>query len=100
MEMAPKYLGRSKAAVGARLRISREAYGLDQMTFAKKAGLKSSTYNQYERGVNHPQIEAGLALKDAFRLSLDWVYDGDPSGLSYKLHEAILSAMRLRSEHE
>lgn len=98
MQLPEKYLGRSKSAVGARLEVSRQAYGRDQQTFAKKAGIKTSTYNQYERAVNLPALDAAMALKDTYRLSLDWIYDGDPSALSHNLHEAILSAIKLRAE--
>lgn len=96
MTLDPKFVGRDKTAVGARLELTRHAFGLDQQAFAARANLKASTYNQYERGVNYPQLAAALALKDAFGLSLDWIYDGDPSALSYRLHEAIVAASGLR----
>ena len=90
------YEGREKDAVGARLELSRQAVGLDQRTFARNAGIKSSTYNQYETGKNMPQIAAAHALCDSYRLSLDWIYRGEMSGLPQQVHSAIAAVRRLR----
>lgn len=91
-----QYDGRSKADVGARLELTRHAVGLDQQTFAAEAGLKASTYNQYETGKNMPQLAAAHALCDQYRLSLDWIYRGEMSGLSQNVHSAIASVRRMR----
>lgn len=91
-----RYEGRDKIAIGARLELSRQALGMDQRSFAGGAGIKTNTYNQYETGTNRPQIDAALALKDHYRLTLDWIYAGDMSGLSNHLHSAIANLRRLR----
>jgi len=80
---------RSKAGVGERLRITREALGLPQKEFADRAGLAANTYNQYEQGRNMPSLDAAQSLCDHHNLTLDWIYRGDPSGLRYQLADAI-----------
>lgn len=93
-----EYDGRDRTAVGRRLELTRQALGFDQQTFAREAGLKASTYNQYETGKNMPQIVAAHALCDRYRLSLDWIYRGEMDGLSQRIHSAIASVRHARSE--
>jgi transcriptional regulator with XRE-family HTH domain len=81
--------GRDKVAIGQRLALTRQALGLQQNEFAKRAGLASNTYNQYESGTNVPAIDKANDLCDAYSLTLDWIFRGDPSGLRYELASAI-----------
>jgi transcriptional regulator with XRE-family HTH domain len=81
--------GRDAPAIGARLLLTRQALGLGQKEFAEKAGLAANTYNQYESGKNIPALDRAHAICDAYQLTLDWVYRGDPSGLRYHLADAI-----------
>ena len=69
--------------------LTRQALGLDQKEFAGRAKIATNTYNQYETGTNKPSLEMALALKDAYQLSLDWIYDGDNANLRHELAEAI-----------
>jgi transcriptional regulator with XRE-family HTH domain len=87
---------RSRDAVGLRLRLTREALGLTQDEFARRAGLAANTYNQYEKGKNMPMLEAGHALCDAYNLTLDWIYRDDQSGLKYELADAIRVLRQIR----
>lgn len=91
-----RYEGRSKAAVGARLELTRQTLGMDQATFAAGAGLNASTYNQYETGTNLPQLDKALALCDTYRITLDWIYRGEMNGLSQQVHSALASLRRFR----
>ena len=89
---------RSKEAVGRRLELTRRIYGLQQGEFARRAGLNQSTYNQYEKGVNMPNLSAAFALVDTYRLTLDWIYDGAIGELRYEDASAIEQMFhRLRS---
>lgn len=90
------YGGTSKQAVADRLTVTRDVMGYDQSTFAKGAGLRPNAYNQYENAVNWPQRRAAIAICDAYLLTLDWIYRGDPSGLRYDVAAAIKSAHDLR----
>lgn len=76
---------KSVAAVAARLKASRLALGLNQTEFCKGAGIATNTYNQVETGRGRPSLETAMAICDAFGLTLDWIYRGDPSGLPYKI---------------
>ena len=91
-----RYAGRTKQAVGARLELTRQALGLDQGEFARLCGLKANTYNQYERGLYYPSIASLYALRDRYRLTIDWILDDDPSGLPYDLGAAIAQIRRIR----
>ena len=88
---APKF-----PAIGERLRVTREAEGLQQNEYAERAGLAVNTYNQYEQGKTRPKIENAVKLCETYKLTLDWIYRGDPSGLRYNLAEAIKSLRQLR----
>jgi transcriptional regulator with XRE-family HTH domain len=85
--------GRTKSAIGNRLELTRRALGLAQGDFASRAGIARNAYNQYETGTNRPQLDAAFKLCDTYRLTLDWIYFGDASGLRFDLAEAI-KAMR------
>jgi transcriptional regulator with XRE-family HTH domain len=80
---------RSFEAIGQRLRATRETLGLSQKEFAKRARIADNTYNQYERGVSQPKIENAHALCDVYGLTLDWIYNGDPSGLPLRLAKQL-----------
>lgn len=81
--------GRTKRAIGVRLELTRRALGLAQSEFAERAGLSRNAYNQYETGTNRPQLEAAFKLCDTYRLTLDWIYFGDNSGLRHDLADAV-----------
>lgn len=87
---------RHKQAIGQRLALTRQALGLQQNEFADRAGLAANTYNQFETGKNRPSVEAALALKDAYGMTLDWIYDGDMSGLRFQLGDAIKALIAAR----
>ena len=85
---------RSMKAIGERLRVTREALGLSQATFAKAAKVSASAYNQYERGRMRPAIDQAIRLCEGHKLTLDWIYRGDPSGLKYSLADQIIRLRR------
>lgn len=88
---------RSLKAIGERLRLTREALGISQAAFAKKARISPSAYNQYEKGRMRPAIDPALALCDHYKLTLDWIYRGDNSGLRADLSDAIKAIRQTRS---
>ena len=97
MSKERKSEGREKAAIGARLILTRQVLGLDQTEFAKRAGIAKSTYNQYESGTNQPRIQEAHKICDQFGLTLDWIYRGDHSGLRYELANAIKNVRQARA---
>jgi transcriptional regulator with XRE-family HTH domain len=81
---------RSFEAIAKRLEATRKAIGLSQKDFARRAGIADNTYNQYERAVSQPKIENAYALCDTYGLTLDWIYNGDPSGLPQRLFRELV----------
>lgn len=77
------------AAIGRRLYLTRKVLDLTQTQLAERAGISRSRYVQCEAGEVRPSIDAAIALVHTFRLTLDWIYLGDPSGLQYHLAAAI-----------
>lgn len=75
--------------VARRLLRSRRALALDQEVFGDGAGLSQPRYNQYETGRRLLTLAAAMALCERYNLTLDWLYRGDPSGLPYRLTEAL-----------
>lgn len=90
--MTEKFDGTAIDAIAGRLRATREALGLNQTEFCARAGVARNTYNQWEKGKGRPDIDGAMALCRAFRITLDWIYFGDPSKLpndiASKLHKA------------
>lgn len=87
--MPPKTSESSPEVVAKRLRLTRQVLGLSQTEFAARAGLQKSTYNQYERAKQKPSVESAIAIAAAHKLTLDWIFLGDPSGLRYETMAAI-----------
>lgn len=92
------YGGRSKRAVGLRLALTREAYGLRQGDFGKRAGIKSNTYNMIETGQNYPSITNAHALCDAYEIDFNWIFLGDPSSLKYALGDLLHRTYEFRQQ--
>jgi DNA-binding XRE family transcriptional regulator len=78
--------------IGARLRIARKALGLNAAEFCRGAGIAQNAYSQYETGTRLLTLSAAVKLSGRYRLSLDWIYQDDPSGLPHALAEKINSA--------
>lgn len=88
-------MGKKKAeqrqidAIAARLRAGQTALGLSQAEICRQAGLAPNTYSQWINAKGRPQLDAALQLCDAFGYTLDWIYQGDPSGLPLRLTNAL-----------
>lgn len=87
---------RSFEAIGKRLELTRQVFGYQQNEFCQKAGIAENTYNQYEKGQRRPSVDMALRLVDAFGITLDWIYRGDPSGLHHRTAEAIKALRQAR----
>lgn len=88
----------SMEAIAKRLVATRHAFRLNQGDFAQRANIAHNTYNQYEHAKKRPSIDNAIALCEAYDLTLDWIYRGDPSGLKYSLAAQLnLNTARLVS---
>jgi len=81
--------GRDAAAVGYRLTLTRRAFGSGQQAFAEMADINASAYNQYERGKRLISVSHAVKLVDAYHITLDWIYLGDPQALRVSLWQLI-----------
>lgn len=79
-------------AIAGRLQATREALGLNQTEFCARAGVARNTYNQWEKGKGRPDIDGAIALCKAFRITLDWIYFGDPSKLPHDIASKLRKA--------
>ena len=78
-----------RSETGRRIRLTREALGLSQPELAEAIGLGKTAWNNYERGRSRPNIEDGIRFSERFNISLDWIYKGDMSSLSYELAKKL-----------
>lgn len=76
-------------ALGKRLVATREALGLSAADLCRRIDCKPNRWSQYETGERRITLEIADRLCDEFRLSLDWIYRGDPSALSNLLRIEI-----------
>jgi transcriptional regulator with XRE-family HTH domain len=83
---------RSVEAIAKRLRATREALGIKQAEFAERANIPNNTYNQYEQAKGRPSLDFAFKLRDTYGLTLDWIYDGDPSGLPHRIAKNLLES--------
>ncbi len=86
------------AAIGQRLLLVRQVEGLNQRAFCRRAGIAHNTYNQYEKGERRPSIDNAILLVEAYDLTLDWIYLGDPSGLRYETADAVKALQQARPQ--
>ena len=75
-----------KIECGKRLQATREALGFQTLReFAKFLDVGEDRYSKWENGVNYMPVEYAKQLKRKKNVTLEWLYDGDPSGLPHSL---------------
>lgn len=79
--------------IARRLVATRTALGLSAADLCRRIDCKPNRWSQYESGERRITLPVAEALCDEFRLSLDWIYRGDPSALSNQLRIDIKAAM-------
>lgn len=75
--------------LGKRLERARRAIGGTQKAFAAKAGIKATTYNQYENGASYPPPDEAKKIAKEHGLTLDYIYDAKTDRLQSWLADAI-----------
>lgn len=77
--------------IGERLIKTRLALGYASPgDFLEDTGIAQNTYSQYETGERRPSIEQATKLCESYGLTLDWIYRGEPSGLSVALAKKLI----------
>lgn len=87
--VADLFTARSKEGVAYRLRLTRNVIGGTQRDFAAKAGIGSSTYNQYETATTYPSLDEAHRLCDTYKITFDWIFRGNASTLRREMEYAL-----------
>lgn len=67
-------------AISRRLRELRQALGYTQATMARIAGIGTTTWNNYEKGLRRISLDEALKVCSATGATLDWIYRGEGIG--------------------
>ena len=92
--------GVTPRAVGKRLRLTRDAIGLSQQEFGRRAGIEKSAMNNIEHGRNFPTLMNIVGLSEAHDVPLDWICKGSTKGMRHELLEAIQALLAVRANDE
>lgn len=90
MPMMPRHTEWQKE-VGERLAATRSALGLSQEALATICGVTRSTVGNYEQGTRLPDVAAMARFSRRYKVPLDWIYLGEPSGLPFELAKKLFS---------
>ncbi len=85
---------RPYADIAERLRIVREATGLRAYEFAERAGIKRKVYENWESGRNRISTDGAIALREAYNISLDFIFCASAEALPHKMAVAWASRPR------
>ena len=75
--------------IGNRIVMARSALGLTQAEFARLAGLKPSTVNQWETGAQRVSLNGALILREKYGLPLDFIFCGSVEALPTRIAAAL-----------
>lgn len=82
-------MSESHEAISERLRLTREALGLSQVELCRRTGISTTTWNNYEKGINRISLDEAFKLKRRLSVSLDWIYFGDEAMLPARVIDGI-----------
>ena len=80
--------GKPFGDIAERLRWHRALEGVDQKTYAEKAGLKRAQLSNWESGDYRLSLDGARALRKTYGLSLDFIYEGIDDALPMTLRMA------------
>lgn len=76
------------ADIAERIRWHRALEGVDQKTYAAKAGLNRNQLSNWESGDYRISLDGARALRKTYGLSLDFIIEGNDEALSMTLRKA------------
>ncbi|TMV14426.1 helix-turn-helix domain-containing protein [Arenibacterium halophilum] len=82
------------ANVATRVRNVREAYGMASGDFARSIGVDPSSYSKIEKGTKPLKMEMGVAVCEAYGVTLDYIYRGRLGDLPEKVLRHLQSTQR------
>jgi len=83
-------------AIGQRIIAIREALGLNQSEFALRADLKKSQVSNWESGLHRPSLDACIAIRETYGLSIDFIIFGNLDALPHKVAKLLESNPRVK----
>jgi hypothetical protein len=94
-ELGPnRAVSRTLRDVAKRLEATQRALGVSAADLCRRTGIRPNAWSQFlnPKSKRRITLEAAYRLRDEYGLTLDWIYDGDPSGLSERLAQALRKA--------
>lgn len=80
----------SREDMAARLALLRETMGFEsQAAFAERTGVGVTDWNHYEKARRDLSLTSANRIRARWRVTLDWLYHGDRSGLSMELANSL-----------
>jgi transcriptional regulator with XRE-family HTH domain len=86
-----RVMARSLAEIAKRLELTQEALDLPAAELCRQTDISPNAWSQFTNPESKRRITLNEAykLRDAFGVTLDWIYDGDPSGLPQRLYKKL-----------
>ncbi|CUH68656.1 transcriptional repressor DicA [Thalassovita gelatinovora] len=78
--------------IGHRLRAARKALGYNQTDFAKRAGFTKGQVSNWEGGAHRPSLDACIAMRETYGLSIDFIIFGNMDALPHKIAKLLESS--------
>lgn len=85
--------------IAARLKLGRIALGISPAELCRTTGIKPNTWSQWENAKGRPGLDEAKTLRRSFGWTLDWIYEGDRSGLPLRVAQAIAEYEMTHEEH-
>jgi ribosome-binding protein aMBF1 (putative translation factor) len=79
----------TNSSIAKRLQLTREALEVSAAELCRRIGCKPNRWSQYEGGERRITLEIADKICEAYGVTLDWIYRGDPSALPSKLHQKL-----------
>jgi len=92
--------GTSREEIGQRLRLTRKALGLTPTAICSELGIRRSTWSMDEAGKALPNTFDMIRFCERYGASLDWIFRGRISGVSYDLATKIRQLTKEISEEK
>ena len=62
-----------------------EALEITAAELCRQTGLATNRWSQYETGERRITLDAALILCERYKITLDWIYFGDESGMPQRI---------------
>src|SRR5262245_54237875 len=83
------FMAQPPKLIGQRIRRTREALNANGPEFAAWVGTDKSTLSNIEKGKRNFTLAMAVKLKKNKNIPLDWIFCGDPSGLSTEIFNKL-----------